>query len=812
MSGALGFDEDFMATMLGDFLDESQEYLCRLNSNLLLLDDASRGIGDHDAVALSPEMINTMFRDAHSLKGLSAMLQLHDINGLTHKIENVFEAIRSSKINVTRTTIDVMFKAIDQLTQMIEHLKDDTGTSVNIEPVVKDLSTLLEVKQANVGVDCNVDFATVVDEGQIPTNYISLFVDETLDTLDEISDLLFSQGVHRVTALLTLFHRIKGSAAAIGLNRVAHLAHLIEDLLQENANSSDELEVYVIDAIFMSMDKLREALRLTRDSNDPSEALMATHEAILHAASKRQPTRPKDAKPVTELISARAETTSIQFGVEQSQGVLDTDEPPLKKEPEPQGSGESDSKATKERPTETVRVDIDRLDQLMNLAGQLVINKSRFGQIAEELRAITSRRQATSAINTILSSLDRFDDELSFNEADSEPRQQLSSEFTREHVVQIRNCIRDISGELEKLTKARAIYSSMVEANHQLERIANGIQTSVMDTRMVPIGPLFGRFKRIVRDICRATEKDIELVIRGDKTELDKRMIDELADPLIHMVRNSADHGIEKGTDRLAAGKPQQGTITLDAFHRGNRIMVQVKDDGKGLNPELILSKAIAKGIVSEAEADRMTTPQILNLIWEPGFSTAEKITEVSGRGMGMDIVRSKIELLNGKIDVQSEIGVGTTITIQLPLTLAILPSLLISIEQSVYAIPVESVTEIVSIQPNHVYSIHGQMSVTVRNRTISIIDLPSLFRSAKSCRPLFEASKEETLVIVGNHENEVGILVDHLLGEDDIVIKSLAENFRNVEGIAGASILGDGRVTLILDIPSIQNLALGAV
>jgi two-component system chemotaxis sensor kinase CheA len=811
MSNALGFDEDFMATMLGDFLDESQEYLCRLNSNLLLLDDASRGIGDHDAVSLSPEMINTMFRDAHSLKGLSAMLQLHDINGLTHKIENVFEAIRGSKINVTRTTIDVMFKAIDQLTQMIEHLKDDSSDSVDIAPIVKELSTLLEVRQANVDASYQVDFATIVDEEQIPANYISLCVDETLDTLDEISDLLFSQGANRVTALLTLFHRIKGSASAIGLNRIAHLAHLIEDLLQENANSSDELEVYVIDAIFMSMDKLREALRLTRDANDPSAALEATHEAILNAAANRPPRSSRGAKVAMVDPPAQEENVEVKDLSIQSRDVTDSSEADAKKEHEPPSSSDSDGKAAKDRPAETVRVDIDRLDQLMNLAGQLVINKSRFGQIAEELRAITSRRQATSAVNTILASLERFDGALSYSDADADPKQQLSSEFTREHVMQIKDCIRDIAGELDKLTKARSIYSSMVEANHQLERIANGIQTSVMDTRMVPIGPLFGRFKRIVRDICRATEKDIELVIRGDKTELDKRMIDELADPLIHMVRNSADHGIEKGSERIALGKPAQGTITLDAFHRGNRIMVQVKDDGKGLNPELILAKAISKGLVSEAEAERLTTSQILNLIWEPGFSTAEKITEVSGRGMGMDIVRSKIELLNGKIDVQSEIGVGTTITIQLPLTLAILPSLLISIEQAVYAIPVESVTEIVSIQPSHVYSIHGQMSVTVRNRTISVIDLPSLFRSVNTCRPLFQTSKEEILVIVGNHENEVGILVDHLLGEDDIVIKSLAENFRNVEGIAGASILGDGRVTLILDIPSIQNLALGA-
>jgi two-component system chemotaxis sensor kinase CheA len=328
-----------------------------------------------------------------------------------------------------------------------------------------------------------------------------------------------------------------------------------------------------------------------------------------------------------------------------------------------------------------------------------------------------------------------------------------------------------------------------------------------MDTRMVPIGPLFARFKRVVRDITRSTAKQARLEIRGENTELDKRMIDELGDPLVHLVRNSVDHGIELPEVREAAGKPREGTVTLDAFHRGNNIVIEVRDDGKGLDADRILRKCLEKGLVTKADAEKMTTQQIYQMIWAPGLSTAEKVTEVSGRGMGMDIVKSKIDDLNGTVDIDSVPGRGTTIAIKLPLTLAILPSLMVEIRGDVFAVPMETVIEIVSVARNQVNSVQGRQMACVRGRVVSLLRLGDLLSFHGAGPDAAAQPPETTLVIVGEAGQEVGLAVDRVLGEEEVVIKSIAENFANVLGIAGASILGDGRVSLILDVPALVEI-----
>jgi two-component system chemotaxis sensor kinase CheA len=396
------------------------------------------------------------------------------------------------------------------------------------------------------------------------------------------------------------------------------------------------------------------------------------------------------------------------------------------------------------RAAETIRVDTERLDQLMDLAGQLVISRAQLSRIAERLK-----------------------------------NSQQSRETVRE----------------------------LLEAVHQLDRVSDGIQKGVMDIRMVPIGPLFARFTRVVRDIGRATGKQIRLEIIGEKTELDKRMIDELGDPLVHLVRNAADHGIELPEVRQAAGKPAQGTVTLAAHHRGNSIVIEVRDDGRGLDPERILRKALEKGLLSPSEAERLSESQIYQLIWKPGLSTAEKVTDVSGRGMGMDIVKTKIEELSGTVAIASERGKGTTITIKLPLTLAILPSLMVEIAGDTFAIPMEVVTEIVHVTAERIRTVHGQRMTTVRGRVMPLVHLDEVLhfhqRHDAACAAE-DVAQEGTVVIVGEMGQEIGLIVQRVLGEEDVVIKSLAENYRNIAGVAGASVLGDGRVALILDIPAL--------
>ena len=284
-------------------------------------------------------------------------------------------------------------------------------------------------------------------------------------------------------------------------------------------------------------------------------------------------------------------------------------------------------------------------------------------------------------------------------------------------------------------------------------------------------------------------------------------MIDELGDPMIHLIRNAADHGIESPEHRIAAGKPRQGTVTLDAFHRGSNIVIRVSDDGRGLNADRIRAKAVEKGLVSAADAEAMTPQQIFQFIWHPGLSTAEKVTDVSGRGVGMDIVRSKIKELSGTIDVDSELGKGATFTIRLPLTLAVLPSLMVEVDRDVFCVPLESVVEIVSIRRSDVATVHGKWTVPIRDRVVAILTLSSLFNW--HCRDADAVEGGEImLVIIGEGERQLGLAVNQVIGEEDVVIKSIADNYRNVTGVAGASILGDGRISLILDPPTLIEMA----
>ena len=459
------------------------------------------------------------------------------------------------------------------------------------------------------------------------------------------------------------------------------------------------------------------------------------------------------------------------------------------------------------KPAETLRVDIARLDQLMNLAGQLAIGKARVAQIAEKLKKVVVGGTSARAIGGVAAELAKMADGATSAAAGATLRADMEHlRITARHLHENLEMVRR---EVESLVLARACVDDLFETVHLLDRVSDGIHQSVMDTRMLPIGPLFARFHRVIRDITRANGKDIRLTISGEKTELDKRMIDELADPMIHMIRNAADHGIESPEVRAAAGKPRQGTIALDAFHRGSNIVIRVSDDGRGLDHDRIRAKAVEKGILSAADAERMTRQQIHQLVWLPGLSTAEKLTEVSGRGVGMDIVRSKIDELNGTIEIESEPGRGAALTIKLPLTLAILPSLMVEIDGDVFAFPLESVVEIVHVRRRDIATVRGRLTASVRDGVVSILTLGSIFNWRHGSVKTDAANADGiTLVIIGEGSRQIGLAVDRVLGEEDVVIKSIADNYRNLVGIAGASILGDGRVSLILDPPTLIEMS----
>lgn len=465
--------------------------------------------------------------------------------------------------------------------------------------------------------------------------------------------------------------------------------------------------------------------------------------------------------------------------------------------------------------TETLRVDIERLDELMNLTGELVIQRARLNQLVENLRA----KMAGSSLLQLVRSLKEYFGRIHMG---GNGAMGAAGAGSASQAKAIWSVIEQLEAEQRGWLELRSLSNELRVSVHQLDRITDRLQQTVMNTRMVPIGPLFHRFKRVVRDLVRTSGKQIRLVILGEKTELDKRMIDELADPLIHLVRNAADHGIEPPAERLRLGKPAEGTLVLEACHKGNAIIIRVSDDGRGLDAEKIRRKAVERGFLSPAEAERLSPQEVYQLIWRPGLSTAEKVTEISGRGMGMDIVKAKIEALNGTVEVYTEPGRGTTFTIKLPLTLAILPSLLVRVEANTFALPVDTIVEIVQFAPEQIATVQGAPTAVVRGRVIPICRLQDLFvwngssglecyRDVHSREAGSEQSGRVTLVVLGDRQREIALEVDHVIGEEDLVIKSLAENYRNIPGLTGASILGDGSVALILDVTALVEMACNA-
>jgi two-component system chemotaxis sensor kinase CheA len=918
---------DLLDSLLGDFLDESDQLLTQLNERLLQLDEWVRELDDDDQQQpCDPTLLNEMFRAAHSLKGLSAMLGLTDINNLTHKIENVFDAARKNELAVNGDVTELIFMGLDQLVALIDRLKEPGGEPVDCTAVVDAIRRLLQTAGVERKQSSQADadkfmsagaggetplpsppallpegegspadpLEDVRDEGEIPQKYLSIFIDESEASLDGLTSALLTLenggNGDDLKCLMGIAHKIKGSAASIGLNRIAKLAHLMEDLLQELAETHGSLSTRVTDVFLKCTDALQRhvaelkqgtprwdhfgqlarELRAARSEDSVEDAcgrvtyvgevkfqpslpaagmkasLICEKLARLGDLSECEP-RPETFDDIEQLDCFRFRLTTDQ-SLETVKdrlrvaGVLEASVEPLPDSPRPpaaqagrgEGQGVSNpapasappaagaakAKPAQEgeprpasgcpadagqRPTETVRVDIDRLDHLMDLAGQLVINKAQFAQIGDTFRSVLGCKHSEQALNKVSAELDRMGSQIALR-LDGEHSAAVL-EGIRAYVRRIQNELEPFRREVQAFSQARDVVEDLFEAIHQLGRVSDGIQQSVMDTRMVPIGPLFARFKRVVRDITHSTAKQARLEIRGENTELDKRMIDELGDPLVHLVRNSVDHGIEPPEVREAAGKPREGTVTLDAFHRGNSIVIEVRDDGKGLDADRILRKCLEKGLVTKADAEKMTTQQIFQKIWEPGLSTAEKVTEVSGRGMGMDIVKSKIDELSGAVDINSVPGQGTTITIKLPLTLAILPSLMVEIRGDVFAIPMETVVEIVSVAQNQVNSVQGRQMACVRGRTVSLLRLGDLLSFHGADRGAASQPADTTLVIVGEAGQEVGLAVDRVIGEEEVVIKSIAENFANVPGIAGASILGDGRISLILDIAGLVDI-----
>lgn len=441
-----------------------------------------------------------------------------------------------------------------------------------------------------------------------------------------------------------------------------------------------------------------------------------------------------------------------------------------------------------------LRVDSRRIDNLLNLVSEAVITKASFNQINNLFGEIFLDLQGTETsykdkLKTLFSSLPGYFEDIQKGRPSKEIMKEISDGYD-----DLFTLLEPVQGQI------KGAVSRFRSTSQVLARTTSELQEGVMQIRMVPIAQIFNRFPRLVRDVSRNLKKQIRLVIEGEDTELDKSVIDDLLDPLIHCVRNSVDHGVESPEERRAKGKPEEGTILLRASNEGNMIVIEISDDGKGIDVKAVHKKAVANGIIHPSK--KLSDIEAFNLIFEPGFSTAKTVTNISGRGVGLDVVKKQIEKLNGSANVWSELGVGTRITIKLPLTLAIIQGLLIRVGEETYAIPITSVMDSHRIKPSDIKRIDNYEVFNVREEAVSLLRLSNLFKI-----PAEQSSDYHYVVLVGSEEKKMGLMVDALIGEEDVVMKPLKDRYTNSPGIAGATILGDGTVSLIIDVSQLLEL-----
>jgi len=578
-------------------------------------------------------------------------------------------------------------------------------------------------------------------------------------------------------------HTIKGSGSFLNFDKLTHLTHHMEAVLDKARKGELKITPEIMDVILESVDAMKAILEYIRDNGDDSspdidiEPIVKKLDAIVNgnfSSSSQEENagginldeitpdnldeldlsdlspeeldkvldklvEDMNTSPEEEIVEEVVEEESKEKEKKEEKETLPAKEPSKELTKEEQKKDlQKKIVSTKEQ---TIRVDVKRLDQLMNLIGELVLAKNRLIKIYNDVEERYEGEKFLEELNQVVSSI---------------------------------------------------------------SIVTTDLQIAVMKTRMLPIGKVFNKFPRLVRDLARELGKKVRLIIEGEDTELDKSIIEEIGDPLVHMIRNAIDHGIEPPEERRKLGKPEEGTIWLRAYNEGNMIVIEIKDDGRGMDPEVLKRKAIEKGIITPQEAENMSDKEAFMLIFKPGFSTASKITNVSGRGVGMDVVKTNIEKLNGIIEVDSVLGKGTTFKLKIPLTLAIIQALLVASQEDLFAVPLSNVIETVRIVEEDIYTIEGRSVLKLRDEVLPLVNMADIFNIEKILMP----EKYLYVVILGLGATKIGLIVDRFIGQEEIVIKSLGEFLKGLPGIAGATIRGDGRVTLIVDVASLMKLA----
>ncbi len=770
--------------LLKDFFSEAEQQVETLESNVLVI--------EHDPT--NHEAVDEIFRAAHTLKGGSATVEMNELSSFTHKVEDVLDEIRSDRLSVDEKVVDILLSSIDVIKAMLEARANGSVYEENIDDLVSRLKEYIPEKGAKgakskpsapkAAKPAPAAPAKKSSSGPSPFNYPAISESDYMELKSAC------EGNQKLWLVSVKFDENNPMNSVGGIQVFAALKALgsvLKTIPDFDALYEDQFYEFVYYYIASDADagKIEDVAFL-------SDVTLVTDAKIVDGASEGG-TGMEESEPVS---AAEPE--------QPTKAVAQASEPAAKAAPEkaeehkvtPQADAKKDAGSVHAvQQGSVLRVDSRRIDLLMNLVSETVITKASFNQLAatlgeELLRFQTAESTLKSSIHQLFEQFPSYLEQLQEGKSVKDVRASILGEFGG-----LENIFDTDDSELKSIT------SKLRSSTQNLGRIASELQEGVMKIRMVPINQIFSRFPRVVRDLQRDLNKKVELMIEGEDTELDKSVVEDLLDPIMHCVRNSVDHGIETPAERKASGKSESGTVILKASNEGNLIVIEIADDGAGIDTDRVKQKAIERGLVHPDK--QLTEAEAQQLIFLPGFSTADKITNVSGRGVGLDVVKTMIDKLNGTVTVSSQKGQGTTFSIRLPLTLAIIQGLLVRVGKEIYSIPIVSVIESQRILQKDIKTIDSYEVLNVRNEVISVLRLSRLFG-------IQESHEDEycNIVIVGSKDKKVGIMVDSLVGEEDVVIKPLRDQFTNSPGIAGASILGDGSVSLIIDVSQLLDLS----
>ncbi|GAA7162787.1 chemotaxis histidine kinase/response regulator CheAY2 [Helicobacter pylori] len=675
---------DDLQEIMEDFLIEAFEMNEQLDQDLVEL--------EHNPEDL--DLLNRIFRVAHTIKGSSSFLNLNILTHLTHNMEDVLNRARKGEIKITPDIMDVVLRSIDLMKTLLVTIRD-TGSDTNngkeneIEEAVKQLQAITS---------------------------------QNLEGAKEGTKEAPKEEAEKEAKKENIKENQENKAKTPTAESLANNNPLADEPDLDYANmSAEEVEAEIERLLNKRQEADKERRAQKKQEAKPKQEVASKTETPKTETPKTE--TPKTETPKTE--TPKTETPKAPKTETKAKAKADTEE----------------NKAPSIGVEQTVRVDVRRLDHLMNLIGELVLGKNRLIRIYGDVEERYDGEKFLEELNQVVSSI---------------------------------------------------------------SAVTTDLQLAVMKTRMQPVGKVFNKFPRMVRDLSRELGKSIELIIEGEETELDKSIVEEIGDPLIHIIRNSCDHGIEPLEERRRLNKPETGKVQLSAYNEGNHIVIKISDDGKGLDPVMLKEKAIEKGVISERDAEGMSDREAFNLIFKPGFSTAKVVSNVSGRGVGMDVVKTNIEKLNGIIEIDSEVGVGTTQKLKIPLTLAIIQALLVGVQEEYYAIPLSSVLETVRISQDEIYTVDGKSVLRLRDEVLSLVRLSDIFK----VDAILESNSDVYVVIIGLADQKIGVIVDYLIGQEEVVIKSLGYYLKNTRGIAGATVRGDGKITLIVDVGAMMDMA----